>query len=65
VVARLYRNRERNGAASRDPRDERERNSEHDEHDDGAGGVEAFVLQKDGEAAGVKNQPTDQNVIAV
>jgi hypothetical protein len=31
---------------------------------DRASGVEALVPQKDGEAAGVKNQPNDQNVIA-
>jgi len=61
----VNRDRERKGAASGDPCDERERNSKHDEHDNSIAGIKALVPQKDSERAGIKNQPTDQNVIAV
>jgi hypothetical protein len=62
-LARLYGNRERNGAASSDPCKKWEHNSEDDEHDDGAGGIEVLVPQKEGEGAGVKDEAADKNSI--
>ena len=49
--------------ASCDPRDERQHDSKDDEHDDGAGDVEAFVAQKNGEGGAIKEQAGGQNKI--
>ena len=50
--------------ASCDPADERERDSEDNEHHSGAGSVEAFVPQKDGKGAGIKDEATNKDAMA-
>ena len=61
--ARLYGNRERDGASRGDPCDEREHSSEDDEHDDGASGVEALVSQQDSESAGIEDKAADKDAV--
>jgi hypothetical protein len=45
--------------ASRKPGDQRQDNSENNEHNDCTSGVEAFIAQKYGEGAAIKEQAGD------